>query len=93
MSSDFVVFVLNVTAFNFFIVCPSILSFAFSRHYGHGTFPFLIRFLKRRRGLLIVGGILLLVSIVGIGIAVWLLSGGDVQFFNESTKMNITIHA
>ena len=83
MSSDFVVFVLNVTAFNFFIVCPSILSFAFSRHYGHGTFPFLIHFLKRR-GLLIVGGILLLVFIAGIGIAIWLLSGGDMQISNFS---------
>ena len=79
MSSNIVVFVLNVRAFNFFIVYLSILSFAPSYYYGHGMFPVLIHFLKRRRGLLIVGGILLLVSIVGIGIAVWLLSGGDVQ--------------
>ena len=79
MSSVIDVFVLNVTAFNFFIVYLSILSFAPSYHYGHGKFPFLIHFLKRRRGLLIVGGILLLVSIAGIGIAIWLLSGGDVQ--------------
>ena len=69
---------MNVTALNFFIVCLSILSFALSLRFGHGMFPFLIHFLKRR-GLLIVGGILLLVSIVGIAIAIWLLSGGDVQ--------------
>ena len=62
-----------------FFVYLSIHSFAPSYHYGHEKFPFLIHFLKQRRGLLIVGGILLLVSIVGIGIAVWLLSGGDVQ--------------
>ena len=86
MSSVFLVFVFNVTAFNFSIVCLSILRFALSRHYGHRTFPFLIHFLKRRRGLLVVGGILLLVSIVCIGIAVWLLSGGDVQFLTNQQK-------
>ena len=86
MSSVIDVFVLSVTAFNFFIVCLGILSFALSLHYGHGKFSFLIHFLKQRRGLLIVGGILLLVSIAGIAIAVWLLSGGDVQISKLSTN-------
>ena len=76
-------FVLNVTAFNFFIVCLNILSFALSFHYGHGMFPCINHFLKQK-GRLIVGGILLVISIAGIGIAIWLLSGGDLQISNFS---------